>query len=178
MVVNLAAAGCGGQGESDLTEAVRAPYIALANREAKSLCVSFTAKVRDQLARGAASSGDCESKVAHVLRQVVPTETVRWTKAARTLTVRKLRQSGNRTYVEVKYGGVRSPRVRLTLERNGSGWQIASPAGLFVVDHCPSNASVPFCTGGNSHPILLVIATPIVSKNGNSASRHISSKRQ
>jgi mono/diheme cytochrome c family protein len=139
LVGALTLIGCGGSdpSPSEISSAARAPYIAVAARDASALCADFTSMAASRLARGVSQSANCEERVAEAFARSAPFETKLQSVVLSDFKVSGVMQHGNVASAAVTYG-VDGSGVRVTLElaRVGGAWRVSSQPTLRLVGGC------------------------------------------
>jgi mono/diheme cytochrome c family protein len=153
--VGLILIGCSGSDSppSEISSAVRAPYIAVASHDTSALCADFTPLAASRLARDVSQSANCEERVAEAFARSAPFEPKSQPVAPNDFKVSGVTQHGNVASAVVTYGvGGSGVRVTLELARIGGAWRISSQPALRLVSgcyvggvltaNCPKNARV------------------------------------
>ena len=153
--VGLTLIGCGGSDPppSEISSAVRAPYIAVASHDTSALCADFTLAAASRLARDVSQSANCEERVAEAFARSAPFEPKSQPVAPSDFKVSGVMQHGNVASAAVTYGvGGSGVRVTLDLARIEGAWRVSSQPALRLVsgcyvggvltESCPKNARV------------------------------------
>ena len=138
---------------SEISSAVRAPYIAVVAHDASALCADFSPMAASRLARDVSQSANCEERVAEAFARSAPFEPKPLPVVPNAFQVSKVMQHGNVASAAVTYG-VDGSGVRVTLElaKVGGTWRVSSRPTLRLVsgcyvdgvltESCPENARV------------------------------------
>lgn len=147
--------GCGSSDPppSEISSAVRAPYIAVVARDASALCADFTPTAANRLARGISRSANCDQRVAKAFARTAPFEPKSRPVVSGTFKVSRVTYHSHVASAAVTYGvGGSGVRVTLALARVGGAWRVSSLPTLRLVsgcyvhevltESCPKNARV------------------------------------
>jgi hypothetical protein len=98
--------GCGSSDPppSEISSAVRAPYIAVVARDASALCAAFTPTAASRLARDVSQSANCEERVAEAFARSAPFERKSQPVVPNDFKVSGVMQHGNVASAAVTYG--------------------------------------------------------------------------
>ncbi len=173
--VGLTSIGCGGSdpSPSEISSAVRAPYIAVASHDTSALCADFTQAAASRLARDVSQGANCEERVAEAFARSAPFEPKSQPVAPGDFKVSGVMRHGNIASAVVTYGvGGSGVRVTLDLARIEGAWRVSSHPALRLVsgcyvggvltESCPKNARVALFSMGR----LNVLGEPGGGVNG------------
>jgi hypothetical protein len=135
-----------------IADAARAPYVALAHRDAGALCSDFTPAASHQLARNVSRRSSCQARVAEAFAasaQFEPPLSILVRKAI----VTQVKWHGKRASALLEYRGADSASdLRLTLQEVGGRWRVATQPRIGLIKacfvhkqltpHCPKSARV------------------------------------
>jgi hypothetical protein len=148
-----------------ITAAARAPYVALARRDARALCSDFVPAASRQLARNVSHLASCQARVAEAFAVSAPFEPPSRVGLLRDVKVGGISWHGNRARANVSYGkaGQSSEGVRIALGKISGRWLVSTQPRLALIkaclvhrrlsQHCPKEALV----------LLFVIGSPTVN---------------
>ena len=135
-----------------IADAARAPYVALAHRDAEALCSDFTSAASRRLARNVSRRSTCQARVAEAFAasaQFEPPLSI----LVRKSIVTQIKWHGKRASALLAYRGADpSSDLRLTLQEVGGRWRVATQPRIGLVKacfvhkqlspHCPKSARV------------------------------------
>jgi hypothetical protein len=149
-----------------IADAARAPYVALAHRDAGTLCSDFTWAASRQLARNVSRRSSCQARVAEAFAasaRFEPPLSILVKKAV----VTQIKWDGKRASALLAYRGADpASDLRLTLQEMGGRWRVATRPRIGLIkacfvhkqlsSHCPKGARV----------LLFSLGTPELGRAG------------
>lgn len=156
----------------EITAAVRAPYIALAHRDARALCSDFTLAASRQLARQVSHRASCQARVAEAFAASAPFEPSPRAGTLGNLKVAHISRHGNHAGANLFDGKTEqtSQGIRLALEKINGRWRVSTQPRLVLFEACIvarrlgrlSRRLGPRCPKGD-RVLRLVIGAPLVN---------------
>jgi hypothetical protein len=170
-----------------IADAARAPYLALAHRDAGALCSDFTPAASRQLARNVSHRSSCQARVTEAFAasaQFEPPLSI----LVKKFIVTQIKWHGERASVLLAYRGADpASDLRLTLQEMGGRWRVATQPRIGLIKacfvhkqlspHCPKSARVLLFSleapelGRAGPPEQLVPVPPAVKNAGGSELR-------
>jgi hypothetical protein len=122
----------------EITAAARAPYIALAHRDARALCSDFTLAGSRQLARKVSHRASCQARVAEAFAVSAPFEPSPPAGTLGNLKVAGISRHGNHAGASLFYGKTEqsSQGIRLALEKINGRWRVSTQLRLVLFQAC------------------------------------------
>jgi hypothetical protein len=107
-----------------LAEIIRAPFVAIAHRNANAFCSDFSNNISTEVAHSLGGQR-CETSVTHTFEHV-NIDPGQWVAAGGIFDVKRFWQGDSEVRVELALGPKQQMRQGIVLTRNGARWQIAT----------------------------------------------------
>jgi hypothetical protein len=161
----LWATAAGGFGASEVRkqigQAVRAPYEAVAHRDAAALCADFTPPVAAGLVADAPTGSTCEQAVAHVFALTAPYEPSPPASLPEDWAVTHVAWHGDHATALLVYG--KQGSTSFALQKIAGRWLIATRARVVAVAGCRGKVGASNCPSGG-RVLLVLLGSPTVSR--------------
>lgn len=134
-------------GKRAILTAARAPFVALANKDARALCGAFTRSAASHMAREGTVNGDCAARVSGVFAAAEPVDQSHMRTLVRAIKVTRVRRYGRQASALIRYGS-QGRGFPLTLVWSSGRWLIATLPMLNTASGCRGRPGAAGCPPG------------------------------